>query len=95
MNIKEVKESLQCDLQCILDFTDQDVIDNACQAVVDRMNQITIGKKYTLYKDEFDQEGEFSLILLENGIVEDAYPIKSLEELIKIVQGEPAPLFIE
>jgi len=32
------KELLQNDLQCILDGVDIDIMDNVCQAVVDRMN---------------------------------------------------------
>jgi len=37
-NIEDQKQLLQDDITCILDGLDDEIIDNVCQAVVERMN---------------------------------------------------------
>jgi len=37
-DILDQKELAQDDVTCILDGLDQDIVDNVCQVIVDRMN---------------------------------------------------------
>jgi len=36
--IEEQREQAQQDILCILDGSDQDILDNVCQVIVDRFN---------------------------------------------------------
>lgn len=37
-DIAEQREQAQEDIRCILDGLDDDIVDNVCQVIVDRMN---------------------------------------------------------
>ena len=39
-DIEEQRERIQDDLICLLDGLDQEIVDNVCQVVVDRLNDL-------------------------------------------------------
>ena len=45
-DLLDQRELIQNDLQCVLDGLDEDIIDNACQVIVDRV-QILLDKLET------------------------------------------------
>ena len=52
-DLENQREQMQCDLQCVLDGIDDDVITNACQVVVDRINSLI---------DKFDGDDLITLL---------------------------------
>lgn len=42
LDLENCREELQNDLDCILDGLDEDIMDNVCQSVVDRINDLIV-----------------------------------------------------